>query len=252
MPWPRSDGTVASDWLGHETWILDRENFPWLQGEEGTFYSVFFPGYLNSLVGKVTLSKICHLKNSHLDGWITDDGHAYFVQYGQSSPDTAIPGETTNQATSDGIWLGSCIYPSDQRPTPLSHFDKALEIAINTAFSVIALGSEGGMLLCISFPQADGTHAPPTILRPPEAPLASNPGRVTALEWTSDGYALAVGWEFGWAIVSVGGRFLAWSSEATNYNPGSVGEPNDEPRLFIRNQITGPLHARCHQLGQSG
>ena len=29
-------------------------------------------------------------------------------------------------------------------------------------------------------------------------------------EWSSDGYVLAVGWEKGWAIWSVGGRCLAW------------------------------------------
>ena len=30
------------------------------------------------------------------------------------------------------------------------------------------------------------------------------------MEWSSDGYVLAVGWEKGWAIWSVGGRCLAW------------------------------------------
>lgn len=29
------------------------------------------------------------------------------------------------------------------------------------------------------------------------------------MEWSSDGYVLAVGWERGWAIFSVGGRCLA-------------------------------------------
>jgi hypothetical protein len=36
-------------------------------------------------------------------------------------------------------------------------------------------------------------------------------GAVTALEWTSDGYALAVGWERGWALYTVGGRCIASS-----------------------------------------
>jgi hypothetical protein len=30
------------------------------------------------------------------------------------------------------------------------------------------------------------------------------------MEWSSDGYVLAVGWQHGWAIFSVGGRCLAW------------------------------------------
>ena len=32
---------------------------------------------------------------------------------------------------------------------------------------------------------------------------------MTTLEWSSDGYVLAVGWENGWAIFSVGGKCLA-------------------------------------------
>lgn len=32
---------------------------------------------------------------------------------------------------------------------------------------------------------------------------------MTAMEWSSDGYVLAVGWTHGWAIFSVGGRCLA-------------------------------------------
>ncbi len=36
-------------------------------------------------------------------------------------------------------------------------------------------------------------------------------GEVTSLEWTSDGYVLAVGWKHGWGIFSVGGKCLAFS-----------------------------------------
>jgi hypothetical protein len=32
---------------------------------------------------------------------------------------------------------------------------------------------------------------------------------VCSLEWSSDGYVLAVGWKYGWGIFSVGGRCLA-------------------------------------------
>ena len=36
------------------------------------------------------------------------------------------------------------------------------------------------------------------------------------MEWSSDGYVLAVGWEKGWAVWSVAGRCLAWSFEFEN------------------------------------
>jgi len=34
-------------------------------------------------------------------------------------------------------------------------------------------------------------------------------GQVTALEWSSDSYVLAVGWINGWGVFSVSGRCLA-------------------------------------------
>jgi hypothetical protein len=30
------------------------------------------------------------------------------------------------------------------------------------------------------------------------------------MQWSSDGYVLAIGWRNGWAIFSVGGRCLVW------------------------------------------
>jgi hypothetical protein len=39
-------------------------------------------------------------------------------------------------------------------------------------------------------------------------PFNKPTGEVTALEWTSDGYILAVGWKHGWGIISVGGKCI--------------------------------------------
>jgi len=35
-------------------------------------------------------------------------------------------------------------------------------------------------------------------------------GRVQSLAWTADGYVLAVGYEHGWAVWSMGGRLGGW------------------------------------------
>jgi hypothetical protein len=42
------------------------------------------------------------------------------------------------------------------------------------------------------------------------ANLRVSPGAVTSLAWTSDGYGLAVGYENGWAVWSMGGRLGGW------------------------------------------
>lgn len=70
------------------------------------------------------------------------------------------------------------------------------------------------------------------------------------MEWSSDGYVLAVGWEHGWAIVSVGGRCLA--------SAFGVEDAIDEERCvylycqysFNSIQISGYLHGWCLTAGE--
>ena len=68
-----------------------------------------------------------------------------------------------------------------------------------------------GTVELTGFPSEDGS--PPTtehVLQVPSMYAREGTGPVFAMEWSSDGYVLAVGWEKGWAIWSVGGRCLAW------------------------------------------
>ncbi|KDQ20395.1 hypothetical protein BOTBODRAFT_26402 [Botryobasidium botryosum FD-172 SS1] len=90
-------------------------------------------------------------------------------------------------------------------------------VAINAKFTLVAVGTDGGSIVISNYPlngvppQQTQTLSPPT-----PHPLAGRPrvpggtGPVRAMEWSSDGYVLAVGWERGWAVWSVGGRCLAW------------------------------------------
>lgn len=59
-----------------------------------------------------------------------------------------------------------------------------------------------------AFPSPEGIAPPPQIVDIPN-PYDHSRGRVSTMEWSSDGYVLAVGWEHGWAIFSIGGRCLA-------------------------------------------
>jgi hypothetical protein len=103
---------------------------------------------------------------------------------------------------------------------PLETFDPAVDIALNVRFSVIALGLQSGEIHFISFPSYGDALVPPKTIQIPDIFLRGTSGRVTALEWTSDGYALAVGWEHGWAVISVGGRFLMWVVGERKSTPG--------------------------------
>ena len=55
---------------------------------------------------------------------------------------------------------------------------------------------------------SEGTTPPAQVLQIPEM-YGKKPGAVSTMEWSSDGYVLAVGWKHGWALFSVAGRCLA-------------------------------------------
>jgi hypothetical protein len=84
--------------------------------------------------------------------------------------------------------------------------------ALNGRFSLIAVGTHGGAVLLTGLPVRDGPPSRPELLAlPAGTPGAHATGTVQTMEWSSDGYVLAVGWAHGWAVWSVGGRCLASS-----------------------------------------
>ncbi|CAG8525015.1 7276_t:CDS:2 [Acaulospora colombiana] len=216
LPWPQDDEEEEdAGWLGHETWSLNEQQFPWLDG---------------SAEGHVTLSKIRHTKTSAAEGWITNDGKAYFTHLTKQErdpnqlPEQEVQSPASHKTTGEdeSVWLGTRLYPdSSSLGLDLGNNPSkgAVDIALNSRFSIVAVGLEDGELVYIPFPSQEGTLAPPKFLKIPDLSLYGSCGRVTSLEWTSDGYALAVGWQNGWGIVSVGGRFLAWNIGASISHP---------------------------------
>lgn len=59
-----------------------------------------------------------------------------------------------------------------------------------------------------NFPSQEGVTPKSQALQIPN-PHNRQSGPVSTMEWSSDGYVLAVGWKHGWALFSVGGRCLA-------------------------------------------
>ncbi|KAH8917166.1 RIC1-domain-containing protein [Atractiella rhizophila] len=106
-------------------------------------------------------------------------------------------------------------------------------LAVNGKFSIVSLGLEDGSIAHFSLALSSNFTSSPQL--PPQAlPLlpAVHPlyvaslkdslnstssnfstGSVSTLSWTSDGYALAVGWKKGWSIWSVFGRLNCWSND---------------------------------------
>lgn len=137
---------------------------------------------------------------------------AYFTKYAYSQlsadPENSEKIAPSPETEADGTWIGTCVHSTTTRST--LPFDPAVEIALNPRFSVVALGLKSGQISFVSYPAHGEALLPPTVLQLPDISVRGKSGPVTCMEWTTDGYALAIGWENGWAVLSVGGRFLAW------------------------------------------
>ncbi|KAJ7139708.1 RIC1-domain-containing protein [Mycena epipterygia] len=84
---------------------------------------------------------------------------------------------------------------------------RAVAVAINGKFSLVAVGMASGALQYTPFPT--GISTPSSVQIQVPIPYNRSLGPVCTMEWSGDGYVLAVGWRDGWAIFSVGGRCLA-------------------------------------------
>ncbi|KAI0823049.1 RIC1-domain-containing protein [Trametes gibbosa] len=232
VPWPNAGGGGGEHVReGYDTWVVNEEGLPWLVDPD------------------VTVCQISYHRQTGFETWITSDGRAYLVQLYQEQAigPSASEASTTDddraqlghlphsRPSSDSTsserplqWHGTCIHhvspprwvqkrkhvdPGDIARYTYAEPRRAMAVALNPKFSMLAVGTHGGTVEFAGFPNpAAVSAAPPTpqVLRVPGMYAREGTGEVCTMEWSSDGYVLAVGWQKGWAIWSVGGRCLAW------------------------------------------
>ncbi|KAA1468470.1 RIC1-domain-containing protein [Dentipellis sp. KUC8613] len=234
IPWPMTDDTElygrnGGRLYGYDSWVLNEHDFPWLVDAD------------------VTIVDITWYRGSDVESWITSDGRAYFVQLTESAySDSNVSnadidavnerhGKAQAKRSSDSVlsqpnsqWHGTCIHDVEvpkwvqkrRQPNPDEaganghEYDqprRAVKVAVNSRFSLVAVGTHCGLVEYTSFPTQGGGAPKPQVLEIPQAFIAHEKGPVCAMEWSSDGYVLAVGWKHGWAVWSVAGRCLAWN-----------------------------------------
>ncbi|KAL1935687.1 hypothetical protein VTP01DRAFT_4827 [Rhizomucor pusillus] len=183
--------------------------------------------------------------------WITDAGKVYFVQNtGQSSKRERRRSSSANTvSSSNGLsksyiptmpsykepisWLGFCFH--DQ--------DKAICVAVNAKFSLLAVGTQSGKVYIYAAQNYTVTPKLSHVLSPPSTPH-SNPlpeiDAVSSLSWTSDGYAVAVGYRGrGLSVWSVYGSLLTSISETDDIFYGLNGAPDIETQLTNDDYVHG-------------
>ncbi|CEL52309.1 Protein RIC1 homolog OS=Drosophila melanogaster GN=CG9063 PE=1 SV=1 [Rhizoctonia solani AG-1 IB] len=236
IPWPHLEAAnpqpdSEKTWLGHDTTLMGQD-LPWLIRTD------------------VYVTSISHSRLGGVEVWVTSDGRAYFVH--MEAPFVSSPIATSSdlaseehemevisareaasidairKPSSDSVservildkvrWIGTCIHGHDTEALSLPESDQATCAAINPQFSVIAIGTASGGLIIVPFP------IPGVLPKHTQAqlriPSLASTGALTCAEWTSDGYACAVGWERGWGAWSVGGRCLCWAVGMENVGAG--------------------------------
>ncbi|KAE9385994.1 RIC1-domain-containing protein, partial [Gymnopus androsaceus JB14] len=228
IPWPEEEEEEGEDereldeeYAGrrkkldnYDQWIINEHDFPWLVEPE------------------VAISRILSSRSTGVESWIASDGRAYVVYLNHNEepsednsnlPENDPPRQTSPTHTTErSVWMGTCVHnfetprwvqkrrrvePHDQDDTSYFEPNRAVEIAMNAKFSLIAVGMFGGGIQYTTFPGDEGVLPTSQKVEIPN-PFNRQTGPVCSMEWSSDGYVLAVGWKHGWGIFSVGGRCL--------------------------------------------
>lgn len=225
IPWPAYDDSdsgghlVKKSFGGCNTWILNEEEVPWLVDPDVTVTEIQQPAagvetWITS-DGRVYVVRLQESKNSDST---SDEGDA--IGFGETS--SLQEGHSNSRSEHQHHWQGTCVHHYEvprwvQKSRRVERGDsgrptyvdprRATRVAVNVKFSLIAVGTISGNVEFATFPIPGNASQPEAV----EVPNSSNRprGEVLTMEWSSDGYVLAVGWQHGWGIISIGGRCLA-------------------------------------------
>ncbi|KAF9243850.1 RIC1-domain-containing protein [Melanogaster broomeanus] len=243
IPWPSYDQSVSGNdysrrsLVGYDAWVLNDQELPWLVDSDVTVTKI-----LRSMAGVETWITsdgrayfVRLQENAQVEETTVDPDNA-----DESRDTVSCKSSTTCRLNISSVhriprvnptslhekqWQGTCIHNfeiprwvqksryvesdgSDNVSPVYIEPRRAVEVAVNARFSLVAVGTFGGSIEFTPFPAPEGPAPTPQTIDIPN-PYNRPRGQVSAMEWSSDGYVLAVGWERGWAIVSVGGRCLA-------------------------------------------
>jgi hypothetical protein len=166
------------------------------------------------------ISDILYEKTMNITVWLTNEGRAYFVQNNSSlsqrrqsngSTSSHIPTPTMPTFEKKIHWTGVCFHNNTDH--------QATSVAINAKFSMIAIGTNKGIVYVYS---ANSYTATPTLSHKLELTSwssqstdnHSDDNSIESLVWTSDGYAIAVAYKrHGLSMWSVYGGLLCATSE---------------------------------------
>lgn len=169
-------------------------------------------------------------KAMNISIWLSNEGKAYLVQNNTSlasqrrasiNSNGSIASKTVTSPSMPTYekqlaWVGVCFH--NNNGDGKEGFHKATSVSVNSKFSLIAVGTDKGIVYVYS---AQNYSSVPVLSHKlvltswsAQSTQGSANNSVESLEWTSDGYAISVGFrKRGLAVWSVYGGLLCSSSE---------------------------------------
>ena len=175
---------------------------------------------------KSGIAHMAHDRAMNLSVWLDVDGAAYAVR--RLRPQLAKRGssEDSSQSSASSAQPVSKLFDGYRFHTPTEPGDKACLAAINARFSLIAVATASGKILCFAAKDYAGNIPLSHTFKTNTSPTATL--QLSSLAWSPDGYCLFAGFESGWATWSVFGKEGA-STFAAN---ASHAESNSEDWLL--------------------
>ncbi|KAF8344080.1 RIC1-domain-containing protein [Cantharellus anzutake] len=249
IPWPiTNDSDSGSDgedighqkWLGHDTWMTHQEDMPWLL-QSNVMVDIIYHDKGSNLEGWITSDGCAYIV------YLSEGEAEPSAHRASKEGENRVSNSSLEQVLHDSAlahesldvtldWHGICIYgqatdkasPQAPEPTgqPLSPGNKdisnrATTLAFNHVFSTVAVGTQSGAIFLPTIPTSDSPVLPADVIEPPRvlgpthsSEYATGVGAVQTIQWTSDGYAFAVGWENAWGVFSVSGRCISSSTDS--------------------------------------
>ncbi|KAF2639870.1 RIC1-domain-containing protein [Massarina eburnea CBS 473.64] len=141
------------------------------------------------LANKASIVDLIHDRPMNLSTWITGDGKAFAVQ--RLPPNTLQDGKPH-----PNLFRGYGFH------SPEKEGEFGAKAAINARFSLLAVGCKNGDIYVYTARDYTGNIPLSHKLQP----NTTNPGKITVMVYSPDGYSLFAGYENGWAMWSVYGK----------------------------------------------